>query len=284
LRVGGELTKKKELITSLYQMTSSLSEYGLIRTECVLSSILENLQKPTVTLKTVVEDFDYAPSSLIMEINDRYPSHYAAIQASSKEFTNVLKRAPVENPKLVWDSLEERATLYGLGNIIADKANQGQDPVVKTLLHCLNVIALYEVGKANYCNYINSTLRHYKNAIEQESDPIIETALTLRQSHMNHENEILIRKSVRCEICRMRNGIAHFRYDISPEGALHVWDIGYNKKTEKKERIFDETYSLRGLVEIICEFQIRIVLIDILAYLIVVKSIMLGENGQKYLT
>lgn len=272
------------MLDNLKRLETALADLGLVRTESIISSLVERIQNPNVPKNLIIEDFDIAPTSLMMEMSSRYPLHYSSIKGLSIEFEKVTKRKSVKEPLKVWDSLEDRGALEHLGNIIVDRINKEQDPVVRTLLLCLNILALYETGKANFGNFINSVLIHYEKAVAQEFDPLLETALTLNPEHTERESGILIRTSIRCEMCRIRNGVSHFRFEIANDGNLHVWDIGYNKMTNIKERIFDHTYPYNKLLSMSNIFYDRLLFLDILAYLITIKAVITGPNASDYLT
>ncbi len=274
--------KKQELIDGLTTIISRLPDYGLLRTECMLDSLVTRLKSPDVALSSVQMDFYLLPVAFVMELETTQLSHLWHMRESWRELERAMKKELVKIQSQIWDSLENRTNPLELGNIIVEKVNKEDDPVTRTLLQCLNIIILYETGQANYSNYVNSRLRDRKGAVKNDANAIIQLALTLSFAHKRKEYQhaLIGEKYYRCEMCRIRDGIAHSRLNISPDGSLHVWDV----IPKKDIRVFDQTFTYNELNLMFNDFYDRLVLLDTWSYLIIVRNIMLGPNATKYLT
>lgn len=274
--------KKQELISGLLTIISRLPDYGLIRTECFLDSLVTKLKNPDVALTSVQMDFYLLPITFEMEMEVLHLSHLLHMKESWKELEIAKKKELIGNRPEIWDSLENRTDPLELGNIIVEKVNNEKDPVSRTLLQCLNIIILYETGQANYSNYVNSMLRYRKGAVQNDANTIIQLALTLSLAHKRKEYQhtLIGKKFCRSEMCRIRDGIAHSRINILPDGSLHVWDV----IPKMDERVFDQTFTYNELTAMFNDFYDRLVLLDTWTYFNIVRNIMFGPNATKYLT
>jgi len=276
------IENKQELVEGLRKNVKILSDFGLIRTECLLDSLIRRLIDDNVDFNSIKMDLFLAPVTLEMEIESTYTSHSNHLEDSNNELHKALKIERITNQPTIWDSIENRMNPVGLGHIIIQKVNEEKDPITRTLLQCLNIITLYETGQVNYSNYIRYRLKNHKGAIKRNANTIIQLALTLSFIHRREEfeNPMIGKEHVRCEMCRIRDGIAHSRFTIEPDGTLHVWDV----LPRRDERVFDQKYTYYELTTMVNEFIDRLMLLNIFTYLTVFKYIMIGPNATKYLT
>ncbi len=277
------MTKKAKMLDSLRGLEFEFSNEGLVRTESMVSALIADLSKSkplTISAETQISDI---LASFVIEVASKYPLHALAIKDLSDEFEKASRRGPELNPRERWDSLEDRCS-FDTGNLIIEKANQTKDSVARTLLLLLNIVVVFETGSANFGNFLNSVLKNYSKALDQESEPLLNAVLTLDPKHKKNEIELLGREGFRCEIKRIRNGIAHSRFDVNPDdGSFRVWDVTYVKSEGIRKRVFDRTYKFEQLLGISNAITVRLQLLDAFAYLATLKGVMAGPKASEYL-
>lgn len=237
-----------ELIRSLEIAKITSGDKGLPITKYYGEELINKISTPKPSVEEILGVVDLALESLMAEMHEYHPRHFSAIITFAKELEKATSNRSGCEPKNLWDCLEGRGKIEDTGNTLIDRINVEKNPEIKVLLLGQYIQILYESQSANFLNFVNLIMNDYKTGIDQDSMLLLQTMLTLDNEHKGREIKALGKKGFRCEFCRIRNGFAHFRYEVYANGNLHIWDMK-NLNSENAGKVFDKLYTLKELIE-----------------------------------
>jgi hypothetical protein len=269
------MTKREGLIENLRLITTSMEENEFHRTSLVLSTILHDMDIPNPSIVCIRDLLKDSYLTFVEEVMEKKPLHHKCLKLIAKEMQEFPRTKPIPNPKEMFISPYGRGPL-DLKNELVRIANETRDPKARTLLFCLLLIASYETDKIDVENFINWMASQYEKGLSRSS-LIIQSLLSLDYDQLDWEKHNLQSKSLRCDVCRIRNGIAHFRYDLSDEGTITIWDIVENNE------VFKKTLTQNQLVTLITDFRERTFILSSLSFLAVASFALGGPHADEYI-
>jgi hypothetical protein len=269
------MTKRDHLIENLRLITTSMEENEFHRTSLVLSTILHDMDGPNPSIVSIRGLLKDSHLTFVEEVMKNKPLHHKCLELIGKEMREFPKSKPILNPKEMWNSPDGRGSL-DLKNDLVRIANETSDPKAKTLLFCLLLISSYETDVIDVENFINWLASHFEGGTSRSS-LIIQSLLSMDYDQLDWEKNNLQSKSLRCDVCRIRNGISHFRYDLSNEGVITVWDIVENIE------VFRKTLTLNQLVTLISDFRDRTYILRSVVFLVVAVIALGGPHADEYI-